>query len=261
MSNSRLIDAGKQTKPNDPALFVPLTISLKTAVIHLTRGLHSLIDAEDWEAVFSSGKWYAHRANPGRDYFYARRGWHTPEGNGRIFLHNQILPPEQDRRADHINLNRLDNRRGNLRLASRSQNMVNRISKGKSGYRGVTARPNGYLAQIGSRDAQRRLGVFPTALAAAKAYDVAAKDRYGEFARLNFDWQALLAEFTAAIFVPVRHPAYRSAQARADVILAMPDQPEWFETGTLAALREFAAAVAARGAAELAEIQGRTVQS
>jgi hypothetical protein len=86
---------------------------------------------------------------------------------------------------DHADRNGLNNHRSNLRQASRSQNASNRrLRPGPSGFRGVHRRERG--KPWGAWISGCYIGAFLTPEQAARAYDVAAIDRYGEFATLNF---------------------------------------------------------------------------
>jgi len=89
---------------------------------------------------------------------------------------------------DHINQNKLNNRRNNLRVCSRSENGANRsIPKtNTSGYKGVYRIKNKWMAQIGIKNKSIYLGCFDEKVDAAIAYDTAATKAFGAFARLNF---------------------------------------------------------------------------
>ena len=92
--------------------------------------------------------------------------------------------------VDHANGNKADNRIGNLRLATRSQNNQNvRSAKNaSSNFKGVTwdASRNKWIAGIKKDYKRHNLGRFDTAEAAARAHDDAALRLYGEYAKLNF---------------------------------------------------------------------------
>lgn len=98
------------------------------------------------------------------------------------FFHGE--PPKEH--LDHINGNRSDNRISNLRLALPRENSWNRKAfKGtSSAYKGVSFYQNygNWQARIG----KKFLGYFEDEQSAAVAYDKAAKELYGEFAKLNF---------------------------------------------------------------------------
>lgn len=88
--------------------------------------------------------------------------------------------------TDHINGNGLDNRINNLRIATSSQNCINRKFPNKLGLRGVSRNASGYLARIKFQNKCYCLGTSADPKDAARAYDEAAKRLHGEFAVLNF---------------------------------------------------------------------------
>ena len=108
-----------------------------------------------------------------------------------IYMHREILgtPPSPKHEADHRNGNTLDNRKENLRWATRVENMRNkpRYKNNKVGFKGVSMTPYGrFTARLQLAPRQEVfLGCFPTAAAAAKAYDKAALEHFGQFARTN----------------------------------------------------------------------------
>ena len=90
--------------------------------IPLTRGKFALVDKEDYEWV-SKQKWLFSQG-------YACRSRHTKMINGhrqmwREFMHRVILCPPDGYFTDHINSDKLDNRRSNLRICNKSQNSSN----------------------------------------------------------------------------------------------------------------------------------------
>lgn len=97
--------------------------------IHLTgkRGGVALVDDEDYEALMGF-KW--NHAQNG----YAYRYTFNPRRN--ILMHREIMNPEPGLEVDHINGNKLDNRRANLRVCDRRTNATNsgkRYPRGKYG--------------------------------------------------------------------------------------------------------------------------------
>ena len=96
-----------------------------------------------------------------------------------------------DQMTDHVNGNGLDNRRVNLRPATRSQNGGNRRKAVATGsrFKGVTpyiGHPGRWLAYITLNKSKRHLGIFDDEAVAGRAYDDAARSLFGEFAALNF---------------------------------------------------------------------------
>lgn len=155
----------------------------------LTQGQWMLISPED-VARISGHSWFAVKSGPD---FYARakiEGITTP-------VHRFILGLERSKAfVDHENNNTLDNRRSNLRPATRSQNMQNRRAHGfkrttDGEFKGVFARTTKrgcprFFAVIRTNNIREHLGTFDTAVEAAKEYDAFARVRHGEFANLNF---------------------------------------------------------------------------
>lgn len=110
------------------------------------------------------------------------------ERKGTVRIHRVLMgfPPFA---IDHIDRNRLNNRRSNLRVCTNAQNQANRVALPHSSrFKGVTLqrRTGRYEAQIVSKGRKIHLGTFATEEDAAKAYDAAARNEWGEFARTNF---------------------------------------------------------------------------
>jgi hypothetical protein len=149
--------------------------------IQLSRGLVAIVDDCDYERL-SGFKWYASLEGK---RFYAVHG-----RKQKIRMHRLILYAPRGKEVDHINGNTLDNRRGNLRLATRAQNGRNRrISRtNTSGFKGVHLhkRTGRWNAQIKFRGKIYNLGCFDTPEEAAREYDRAARLAFGKFSRLNF---------------------------------------------------------------------------
>lgn len=153
--------------------------------IPLTRGMVALVDDEDYEELMQ-WEW---RCASAKCLHYAVRGKRIKGKYVQIQMHQVILNTPYGYDTDHINGNGLDNRKGNLRVATHLQNCHNtRIhSDNTSGYKGVTwdKSVKKWKAQIGVNNKNRYLGIFNDRLEAAKAYNEAAKKYYGKFAHLN----------------------------------------------------------------------------
>lgn len=157
-------------------------------IIPLTRGYLTVIDQIDSDLL--DFMWYADTT---RDNTYAKRNAIV---NGRrtvIRLHRvimsrilgrELLPVEK---VDHKDLDELNNRRDNLRLATTAQNAHNRraYKNNPTGYKGVSKHGNHYEAVITVNKKRVYLGSFPTPERAAIAYDIAALEHHGEYAHLN----------------------------------------------------------------------------
>jgi hypothetical protein len=156
--------------------------------IPLTQGKFAIVDPDDYYHL-SQYKWHA----AGRyGKFYAVRAAKTKTGQKRIQMHRYILNIPDGILVDHLNRNALDNRKENLRPATPAQNICNRAKFRNrtygSKYKGVNCKRPGriYQAQIQLNRRPIFLGSFQDEVAAAKAYDRAAKKYHGQFAALNF---------------------------------------------------------------------------
>lgn len=88
--------------------------------------------------------------------------------------------------TDHINGNKLDNRKANLRTSTKAQNCANAIGKrSKSGIKGVYFYKGKWRAYIATATKKTHLGSFETKEQASQAYNEAAIKKWGTFARLN----------------------------------------------------------------------------
>lgn len=149
--------------------------------IPLTQGQVAIIDAKDATKVLCF-KWCARK--PGKN-----KGWYAVARiDGHVVqLHRFIFKATKGVRLDHVNGDSLDNRRSNLRVASRSQNSCNqkRHRDNKSGFKGVWGEGASWRAKVMKDGKQFCLGHFSTPKEAAAAYNQMAPKLHGKFARLN----------------------------------------------------------------------------
>jgi len=155
------------------------------AQIPLTRGYSTIVDDEDAEWL-EQWKWYYNQK-------YACRAVIKNKKQIKIMMHRQILGLEKEdkRVSDHISMKTLDNRRCNLRICTRAENVRNtkRQRNNKSGFMGVfwCKQHKKWLAYIYYNHKKRHLGSYSNKVDAAKAYDEAAKKYFKEFATFNFE--------------------------------------------------------------------------
>lgn len=143
----------------------------------LSNGGVTLIDAEDLPKL-QGHKWYQHMG-------YAR----ARKPHGEIHLSHIIMPCPKGFFIDHINRNKLDNRKSNLRIATRSENNANRSSfkNTSSRYKGVhwNKQSGFWEAAIRKNNKTITLGMYENEIAAASAYNAYARKLWGEYAVLN----------------------------------------------------------------------------
>lgn len=147
----------------------------------LSQGKFAIVDNDDyekllpWKWTFSGG--YAYRVK-------------TVQGKSKkVWLHRFIANTPEGLYTDHINGNRLDCRKENLRICTYAQNNKNASIRkdNKSGYRGVYWEKGvkKWRAVINADAKRICLGFYESAKEAAKAYNESAKKLHGSFARLN----------------------------------------------------------------------------
>ena len=144
----------------------------------MKNGASFIFDAED-EPLIKSHSWS-----------FARGHIRTAVNGRTVYLHRLIMGCPDNAEIDHINMDKTDNRRCNLRVATHAENQRNRNAhKGNaSGYKGVclNKRTGKFFAYINSNHQRHYLGSFTDKKDAACAYDRAALKLHGQFAKLNF---------------------------------------------------------------------------
>jgi hypothetical protein len=154
---------------------------VNTVRVFLAKDKSSVIDSESWELV-SLFPWWAINSS-GRLYAIS---YQRPA----ILMHRLLLDCPDDLFVDHKNGDGLDNRMQNLRICTHAENMRNRkrCSNCSSRFKGVhwDSHEKKWRAKIGLDGRYVRLGRFNSETQAALAYDKAARQFHGEFARVNF---------------------------------------------------------------------------
>lgn len=162
----------------------PIRFEGNVAYVPLTRGYEAVIDAADAPLV-EGFNWYSlvedHTA-------YAMRSAPSVGGKQKgILMHRALLSAPDDFEVDHIDGSGLNNRRSNLRIATKAQNMRNcrRSRANVSGFKGVAwhARTGKWQVHIRDNGRQVYLGLFVSPEDAHKIYVEAAERIYGAFAR------------------------------------------------------------------------------
>lgn len=157
-------------------------------LIPLTQGKFAMVDDEDYEQL-AEFKWYFKNG-------YAQRGTYPDGRYGRqviVYMHRSVYgecqPHSFDREVDHIDGDKLNNQKSNLRIATRSQNNANkrRAKNNKSGFRGVSfkSKQRRWVAQICVNKHKKHLGYFDSPAEAHEAYKAAASKYFGEFANFG----------------------------------------------------------------------------
>ncbi len=138
------------------------------------------LDEDDYEKFV---KGYKFRLNKDGYVVYSSR----KDGLNNKLLHRIIMGEPDGKEVDHINGNKRDNRRENLRLCNKSENNRNRGKKSTntSGFKGVSwiKREGKWQAQISVGDGKsKHLGYFDDPETAYRSYCAAATKFHGKFA-------------------------------------------------------------------------------
>ena len=154
--------------------------NLKPEMIPLGHYKYAYVDLEDYKKAMQHS-WSLNKDG------YAQ----TKINRKNVSLHRFILSAV-NLETDHIDRNKLNCRRKNLRLCSHQQNCINRkYPKRNNKYRGIYSVRNKWRATIKVNGKIKHLGYFSSKEDAAKSYDVAAIRYFGEFAITNFKKELL----------------------------------------------------------------------
>lgn len=157
-------------------------------LIKLTKGKFAKVDDSNFDYL-NQWKWHISA------YGYATRTTYSGHGHKTrkvivIYMHRLILNVQKGMEVDHINYNPLDNRRSNIRIVTRSQNMMNRklLKNNTSGFKGVSwnKRIRRWSVELTFNQKKIHIGHYQDIKIAAKKYDEKAKELFGEYSRINF---------------------------------------------------------------------------
>jgi hypothetical protein len=144
---------------------------------HGNEKAEAIIDAEDYDKV-KNYKWY----------FKDNTRVHCKSKG--LYLHHAIIgKPEKGFEVDHRNMDGKNNKKGNLRVVKRPQNVWNTrlSSRNITGYKGISLHKYSGLwhVRITANKKIISIGYFKDKDKAVEAYDEAANKYHGEFARTN----------------------------------------------------------------------------
>lgn len=150
-----------------------------------TRSGHEiLIDDEDFDKV-KHITWGVLRAKQ-TNYACGRNKGVACKDKKMYLIHRIIMDAPDGIFVDHIDRNGLNNQKSNLRICTNAQNLWNRkATHGKSKYKGVCLTGKSWFARVCKNGEKFYIGSFKTEELAALAYNAAATELFGEFARLN----------------------------------------------------------------------------
>jgi len=158
---------------------------LDICVIPLSQGKFTVVDPEDYEKIVAMGRWHLNEGYACRNIYLGAAG-HGKAKYQRVWMHRVINETPDEFDTDHINGNKLDNRRCNLRTVTNTQNHLNvgPRATNTSGAKGVSWYKTGkkWRVQIRIDGKIKHVGYFDEIKDAEEAYRKAAIEHYGEYA-------------------------------------------------------------------------------
>lgn len=168
--------------PVVPRITPGLLILCEMKEIRLSKSdKFAVIDDDDYD-IISKHKWCLVR---GRNTFYAQTIIRVKGKQKTVNMARFILRPPINMAIDHIDRNGLNNQKSNLRVATFSENAINRAPIKGFKYKGVHRHGKRFTSAIGHSGGKIYLGIFNSEIEAAAAYNEAAIKYFGEFAYLN----------------------------------------------------------------------------
>ncbi len=148
---------------------------MKEIKLNGSKNLVTKVDDEDFD-MLSGYNWYLTGSGSGYAFGYKKGTYQKKGEQKQISMHRLLLNAKKGDSVDHINGDRLDNQKSNLRIASHSFNMANRgkFKNNKQGAKGVSLHKGKYRVQL-------VVGGFETKEQAAEAYIKLHTFYYGKY--------------------------------------------------------------------------------
>ncbi len=162
--------------PKYPFERPPVTPYPEIRMLHNRKGEvvgHTILDAEDLHLL--EGRYHNLMTNGYVGVLMA--------GRTMSYLHRVIMQPGPGLVVDHINGDKLDNRRCNLRVCTQAENMLNRKANTGRVHKGLYWYANRWIAKLCVNGITHHIGRFKTIDEAKAAYTDACRRLHGEFAR------------------------------------------------------------------------------
>lgn len=169
-----------------PEIEQPMDHSIRH--IPLTKGHFSIVDADD-APFLSMYSWHSVSRKGSRTIYAKRNKLAMHNETKRMAMHEVIMARPAGMSIDHINGNGLDNRRCNLRVCTHAENSRNtrHRSDNTSGHKGVRFQKSSgnWVAEISAAGVRHYLGSYAEKSQAVAAYQAAAAEKHGNFARVK----------------------------------------------------------------------------